>query len=120
MGRAVCERLHSFSNTGQEDHEPGALPNRVVHSNVAATLIHDSVNGGQPEAGSFAFFFRREEWFENLVLDFLWYAGSRVRNREHHIIAPTHLSLSRLCHRVVADTACFNGQTATRRHRISR
>src|SRR5260221_3365201 len=57
----------------------------AFNPNIATALFHNAVNGGKAEAGAFAFFFRRKEWFKDACSRFRIHSVSRVANNDRDV-----------------------------------
>src|SRR5271156_1206356 len=109
-----------FFDPWQVDLEARAAPGFAVNPDVTAALFHDSVNRCKPEARSFAFFFGRKKWLENMSLRFGVHAAAVVGNCEHHIFAwGKHGGRMRKIG-VELRVGCLDRKAAAFRHRVTR
>ena len=65
--------------------ERGALSRRALDGDVAAALLHDAVDGREPQARAASGFLRREEGLEDLGPGLLVHARPRVHDRERDV-----------------------------------
>src|SRR5215472_16704915 len=71
-------RLHFLIDARKKDLERCALRRRTVERQIAASLIHNPVDGRQSKAGSFSPFLRREKRFEDKTLDVVGYSRAVI------------------------------------------
>jgi hypothetical protein len=80
-------RMRRLRNPRQERIKGAPRTHFAFDPDIAAALLRDAVNGGEPEAGAFAFFFRRKKWLENTRTRFRVHAVSRVANQEGDVLS---------------------------------
>src|SRR6185503_9429679 len=59
----------------------------AINPDVAAALLHDSVNSRQPETSTAAFVFSRKERFKNSALGLDVHPATGIADREHDVAA---------------------------------
>src|SRR5690606_39441032 len=68
----------------RQDHVESRASARLAHHPDRSTaLLHDAVDGGQPEPGAFAGLLRGEEWIEEAAADRLEEHTSELQSREN-------------------------------------
>src|SRR5660398_11134 len=82
---ALRSPVHRFVGPGQIDLEGGASAHLTVHPDVAAVLLNDAVDGGEPEARSLAPLFGGEEGFEDMGEDLGVDPGAGVAHGQHDV-----------------------------------
>ncbi len=110
--------VHRLGDRRQEDREGRPLAQFGLATNAAAALLDDSQNRGQPQAGSFAGLFRREERLEDVGLHFRVHADAGVAHGHRHVAARRKVMLGRISLRE-GHVGRFNGQRAAVRHGVS-
>ena len=72
-------------DAGEINGEDGAAAELALHEDVAAALLDDAVDGGESEAGAFAFFLGGEERLEDAGLGFAVHALAGVADGDHDV-----------------------------------
>src|SRR5436309_678943 len=61
------------------------LSGLAIDPDVAATLLDDSVDGGQSQAGPLSLLLGREEWLEEMRSGLLIHSAARIGYGQHHV-----------------------------------
>jgi hypothetical protein len=89
-----------------------------LHEDVASALLDDAVDGGESEAGAFAFFFGGEERFEDAGLGFAVHALAVVADGNHYVGAVFDESVFGAVGIVEDDAGGANGDFAAAGHGV--
>ncbi len=90
----------------------------AINRDVSSALLHDSVNGRQAKAGSFAFLFGRKEGFEDSSPHQFVDAGAGVADRQHDVGTGINTDVGARIFPVQLGVHSLDRQFATVRHRI--
>ena len=83
--RSGLSRRRRPSARGKYTLKVAPLARLAVDPDVAAALLDDAVDGGEPEPGALALFLGREERLEQPLLRLVVHADPAVADRQHHV-----------------------------------
>ena len=122
-GRQLARRLRLLRrdlDRGQQDPNARAAIDLGVDRHATAGLLHDPVDGGEPESGALAFRLRREERIEGPVGDLLRHPVPGVGHDQQEVSTWRELGVLRGRFVVVLDVLRFDDEPATTGHRVPR
>ncbi len=98
--------------------EDGAAAELALNEDVAAALLDDAVDGGEPEAGTFAFFLGGEERLEDAGLGFAVHTLAGVADGNHDVGSVLDESIFRTVGLVEGDAGGANADFAAVGHGV--